>query len=87
MVLTREYITVPDGKEITYPVPITNVSGHIRELSVTELSIYSAHASVILQSYHLPLKRFLQMTVLNAKVNNWGVECNDYNKVLSLLKV
>ena len=45
-----------------------------------------ADATITLWSDHLPLKRFLQKTALNAKVNNWRVELSDYDIKFKYIK-
>ena len=37
------------------------------------------HARITVRSNHLPLKRFLEKSTLNSKVNNWAVELKDQN--------
>ena len=36
-------------------------------------------AKITIRSDHLPLKRFLEKSTLNSKVNNWAVELEDQN--------
>ena len=47
-------------------------------LSVKKLSFYITDVDITLRSDHLPLKQFLLMNTLNAKVNNWAVELETY---------
>ena len=54
---------------------------------IEKLSFYLVDAMLLLRSEHLVLKRFLQKTSLNAKVNNWGVKLSDYNIKFKLQKV
>ena len=46
-------------------------------MSVKKLSFYLDSARVTVRSNHLPLKRFLEKSTLNSKVNNWAVELED----------
>ena len=55
-------------------------------MAVKKLSFYLADAIIILWRDHLPLGRFLQKTTLNATVNNWGVELNDFNIRFKFIK-
>ena len=48
-------------------------------LSVRKLSFYLKNSNVLIQSDHLPLKKFLNKNTMNAKVNNWAVELESYN--------
>ena len=48
-------------------------------MSVRKLSFYITDAQVIIKCDHLPLKKFLQKQTLNAKVNNWAVELEQFN--------
>ena len=46
-------------------------------MSVKKLSFYLDSARITVRSGHLPLKRFLEKSTLNSKVNNWAVELED----------
>ena len=48
-------------------------------MSVQKLSFYLINADVLIQSDHLPLKKFLRQNTMNSKVNNWAVELKSYN--------
>ena len=48
-------------------------------MSVKKLSFYLDMAKITIRSDHLPLKRFLEKSTLNSKVNNWAVELEDQN--------
>ena len=41
--------------------------------------LYITGAEVTIKCDHLPLKKFLQKQTLNAKVNNWAVELEQFN--------
>ena len=46
-------------------------------MSVKKLTFYLDSAKITVCSDHLPLKRFLEKSTLNSKVNNWAVELED----------
>ena len=46
-------------------------------MSVKKLSFYLDSARITVRSDHLPLKRFLEKSTLNSKVDNWAVELED----------
>ena len=48
-------------------------------MSVKKLSLYLHSAQITLRSDHLPLKKFLEKNMMNAKVNNWAVELESKN--------
>ena len=48
-------------------------------MSVKKLSFYIDTAKVIVQSDHLPLKKFWEKNTMNLKVNNWAVELESQN--------
>ena len=48
-------------------------------MSVRKLSFYITDAQVTIKCDHLPLRKFLQKQTLNAKVNNWAVELEQFN--------
>ena len=43
-------------------------------MPIKKLTNYLEDAEITLRSDHLPLKRFLQRSTLNTKVNNWAVD-------------
>ena len=47
--------------------------------SVRKLRFYLTISDVLIRSDHLPLKKFLNKSTMNAKVNNWAVELESYN--------
>ena len=48
-------------------------------MSVCKLSFYITDAKVTIKCDHLLLRKFLQKQTLNAKVNNWAVELEQFN--------
>ena len=48
-------------------------------MAVRKLSFYITDTEVTIKCDHLPLKKFLQKQTLNAKVNNWAVELEQFN--------
>ena len=48
-------------------------------MTVKKLSFYITDAEVTIKCDHFPLKKFLQKQTLNAKVNNWTVELEQFN--------
>ena len=88
-VLTQEF---EDEKGKKKHHPICYVSGWFRGaraaltkeayaiyMSVRKLSYNITDAEVTIKCDHLPLKKFLQKQTLNAKVNNWAVELEQFN--------
>ena len=91
-VLTQEF---EDDKGKKKQHPICYVSGQFRGsqqnwaalmkeaytiyMAVRKLSFYITDAEVTIKCDHLPLKKFLQRQTLNAKVNNWAVELEQFN--------
>ena len=55
-------------------------------MGAKKLSFYLADFTVVLRSDHPPLKRFLQMTVLNAKIKKWSVKLSDFNIEFKFIK-
>ena len=55
-------------------------------MDVKKLYFYLVDALITLRSDHLPLKRFLQKSTLNAKVSTWCVELSDFNTSLNFIK-
>ena len=47
-------------------------------MSVKKLTFYITEADVTVRSDHLPLKKFLEKRTMNAKVNNWAVELEQF---------
>ena len=47
-------------------------------MAVRKLSFYITDAEVTIKCDHLPLKKFLQKQTLNAKMNNWAVELEQF---------
>ena len=47
-------------------------------MSVRKLTFYITGHSVKFKSDHLPLKKFLEKKTLNAKVNNWAIELEQF---------
>ena len=48
-------------------------------MSVKKLSFYLDSVQITLRSNHLPLKKFLEKSTMNTKVNNWAVELESQN--------
>ena len=90
-VLTQEYL---DEKNRAKQHPICYVSGQFRGsqlnwaaltkeayaiyMSIRRLSFYVLDAEVLIRCDHLPLKKFLNKQTMNAKVNNWAVELEQF---------
>ena len=55
-------------------------------MAVRKLSFYIVDAEVTIKCDHLPLKNFLQKQTLNAKVNNWVVELEQFNLKLEWIQ-
>ena len=55
-------------------------------MSIKKLTYYLEDAEVTLRSDHLPLKRFLQRTTLNTKVNNWALEISPFKITFKYIK-
>ena len=55
-------------------------------MAVWKLSFYITDAEVTIKCDHLPLKKFLQKQILNAKVNNWAVELEQFNLKLEWIQ-
>ena len=55
-------------------------------MAVRKLSFYIADAEVTIKCDHLPLNKFLQKQTLNAKVNNWAVELEQFNLKLEWIQ-
>ena len=54
-------------------------------MSVRKLTFYITGHNVKVKSDHLPLKKFLEKKTLNAKVNNWVVELEQFKIELDLI--
>ena len=54
-------------------------------MSVRKLALYLEDADVTVRSDHLPLKKFLEKKTMNAKVNNWAVELEQFKIKLEWL--
>ena len=52
----------------------------------TQLLHHSTDAEVTINCDHFPLKKFLQKQTLNAKVNNWAVELEQFNLKLEWIQ-
>ena len=94
-VLTQAHTSIVEGKKVATDHPVAYVSGLFRGsqlnwaalteeafaiyMSVKKLSFYLTDADVLLKSDHLPLKKFLQKSTLNNKVNNWAMELEAFN--------
>ena len=58
----------------------SNDKGSLCNIHVCQkLSFYLDMAKITIRSDHLPLKRFLEKSTLNSKVNNWAVELEGQN--------
>ena len=95
-------VLTQDGKVYKINHPITFASGLFKGCqmnwtaltkeafaiysSIKKLSYYLEDADIILKSYHLPLKKFLQKNTLNSKVNNWAVEISPYRIKFEYIK-
>ena len=55
-------------------------------MAVRKLSFYITDAEVTIKCDHLPLKIFLQKQTLNAKMNNWAVELEQFNLKLEWIQ-
>ena len=55
-------------------------------MAIWKLSFYITDAEVTIKCDHLPLKKFLQKQTLNAKVNNWAVELEQFNLKLEWIQ-
>ena len=55
-------------------------------MSFRKLSFYITDGEVTIKCDHLPLKKFLQKQTLNAKVNNWAVELEQFNLKLEWIQ-
>ena len=90
-VLTQEYV---DEKNRAKQHPICYVSGQFRGsqlnwaaltkeayaiyMSIRRLSFYVTDAEVLIRCDHLPFRKFLNKQTMNAKVNNWAVELEQF---------
>ena len=55
-------------------------------MAVRKLSFYITDAEVTIKCDHLPLNKFLQKQTLNAKVNNWAMELEQFNLKLEWIQ-
>ena len=55
-------------------------------MAIRKLSFYITDAEVTIKCDHLPLKKFLQKQTLNAKVNNWAVQLEQFNLKLEWIQ-
>ena len=55
-------------------------------MAVMKLSFYITDAEVTIKCDYLPLEKFLQKQTLNAKVNNWAVELEQFNLKLEWIQ-
>ena len=55
-------------------------------MAIRKLSFYITDAEVTIKCDHLPLRKFLQKQTLNAKVNNWAVELEQFNLKLEWIQ-
>ena len=79
-VLTQSHTIAIDDKSVSQLnwAALTKEANTIY-MSVKKLSFYLIQADVLLNSDHLPLKRFLHKNTLNSKVNNWAMELDSFN--------
>ena len=86
-VLTQEF---EDDKGKKKQHPICYVSGQFRERQQNWAALmkeaYITDAEVTIKCNHLPLRKFLQKQTLNAKVNNWAVELEQFNLKLEWIQ-
>ena len=98
-ILTQEF---EDDKGKKKQHPICYISGQFRGsqqnwaaltkeayaiyMAIRKLSFYITDAEVTIKCDHLPLKKFLQKQTLNAKVNNWAVELEQFNLKLEWIQ-
>ena len=47
-------------------------------MSVKRLTFYLMDSETTIKTDHRPLKKFLEKTTLNAKVNNWAIELEQF---------
>ena len=47
-------------------------------MSIRKLTFYVTGSDITVKSDHLPLKKFLEKQTMNAKVNNWAVELEQF---------
>ena len=101
-VLTQEYTHDIEGKTIKILHPISYQSGlfkgsqlnwacltkeaYVIYMSIKKLDYYLVDVDIILQSDHLPLKKFLNKNTLNSKVNNWAVEISPFRITFEYIK-
>ena len=93
-VLIQEHTSVMDGKEVPANHPVSFVSGMfwgsqlnwaamVKEvyaiyMRVKKSMFYLTGQDIMLQSDHLPLKKFLNHKTLNNTVDNWAVQIESF---------
>ena len=98
-VLTQEYV---DGSGKSRLHPVCYVSGQFKGsqlnwaaltkeayaiyMAVRRLTFYITDADVTIKSDHLPLRKFLTKETMNAKVNNWAVELEQFKLKLEWIQ-
>ena len=101
-VLTQEYTHDIEGKTVKILHPISYQLGLFKGsqlnwacltkeayaiyMSIKKLDYCLVDADIILQSNHLPLKKFLNKNTLNSKVNNWAVEISPFHITFEYIK-
>ena len=101
-VLTQEYTHDIEGKAVKILHPISYQLGLFKGsqlnwacltkeayaiyMSIKKLDYYLVDTDIILQSEHLPLKKFLNKNMLNSKVNNWAVEISPFHITFEYIK-
>ena len=89
-VLTQEYTHDIKGKTVKIFHPISYQSGLFKGSQLNWACLtkeaYAIYMSIILQSNHLPLKKFLNKNTLNSKVNNWAVEISPFRITFEYIK-
>ena len=64
------------GSQLNWPV--LTKEAYAIYMSVRKLTFYITGHNIKVKSDHLPLKKFLEKKTLNAKVNNWAVELEQF---------
>ena len=55
-------------------------------MSIKKLTFYVTESNLTVRSDHLPLKKFLEKQTMNAKVNNWAVELEQFKVKLEWIQ-
>ena len=55
-------------------------------MSIKKLTFYVTESNLTMRSDHLPLKKFLEKQTMNAKVNNWAVELEQFKVKLEWIQ-